>query len=227
MKKINFHVLIVLSVFLVSVFALVPLSAFSAGNFDGSEVLIDAPNNLTPNTTYDFTFTVYNNATAPDGEWIHQVSMTMPSQDYIVDEVYILAPNPLHPDVVDYWETGFNPSNVTITWLVSGVVTETIIGDIREGEQLSFTFRATTDMDTTDGFFWKLHGDKGGVIGGMAWVGDADDDDVVDDDDAMDDDDFFDDDDDNDAADDDDNDGPTMPGDTSSDSSDDSKSCCG
>ena len=223
MKKAMFNQRILVFLVTVTVVLFAPFIVFSAGNFGDSQVKMDSPANIEPNTTYDFSFTVSNNDTEPDGEWIYKVSMTMPIQNYNVDQSNIQVPDPIHPDVIDYWEADFNPNNSTITWQTTTTVTAVFLGDIRETEQLSFTFRATTDNNPTDGFFYRLSGDKGGVTGGMIWLDTQDPDD--DDDDSTNDDDFLDDDD---SDDDDDDSSQTMPGKTSSgDSGDDSKNCCG
>lgn len=159
-----------------------PLMAQTKTDFSDSMLTFDAPDSLEPSVQYQFEFTVYNNATA-ESDWIYKIGLTLPSKDYDVDIDAVAPPNPLHPLANDYWDVGFNPSNATITWEIYGVTTSGPVGDIREGEQLSFSFVATADAKATDGFFWSLFGDQGNVAQGTAVIGSAaDDDDDADDD---------------------------------------------
>lgn len=173
-----------------------PLIAFTLGTFEESDVVFDAPDELLPNTSYRFDFTVYNMASvAKDkrADWIEKVSLTLPTIDYVIDESEMIVPTPLHPETTDYWDVTFNPTNVSITWQIYGVNSDSP-GDIREDEDLMFSFVATTDDSGTDGFFWRLFGDQGDIVDGVSNIGSSDDDDSTDDDAEDDDDDTSDDD---------------------------------
>jgi len=162
--------------------------------FFASTVEFTEPTALTPSEQLLFTFTVTNNAVAGEakGDWINQVDLTMPSQDYVVDEESLTAPDPLHTADVEKWEVSFDPTTVTITWQTLAAATSMNYGDIREGEWLAFEFTATTDAEATDGFDWALYSDEGNIVTGTAWIevpdDDDDDTDVGDDDDDDDDD---------------------------------------
>lgn len=179
------------------------------------------PSDLQPSTQYNFSFMAVNGA-APSyysREWIYQVDLVLPSDDYVLDETNLTAPNPLHPADVQKWEVEFDYNNTMISWMtVAGHVSSGEVGDIRESESLMFEFVATTDSEATDGFFWWLTTDQGTVINGISYIGDGpladddDNDDLTDDDDYSlddddDDDDFNVDDSDEDPADDEDSDG--------------------
>ena len=161
-------------------------------SFEDSYAAPDAPDSMEANTPYDFEFTVYNAATFnPDekGEWIYAVDLTMPSENYSVDETNLAGPSPLHGSVSEGeyqilgWEANFDPTSTTITWQAFGVVTSANYGDIREGEMLSFQFSATTDDVPTDGFHWVLRGDMGTDVEGDFYINELPDDDDDDDDD--------------------------------------------
>jgi len=171
----------------------------SAG-FENSSLHFTSPDNMLAEVTYKFDLTV-NNASmyvegeGKTGEWIYQFDLSMPSKEFQVDESQLTAPDPpLHgsPAEGEYqilrWESNFDSSSATITWQCFGVVTSANYGDIREGEALSFQFVATTDsgdgQEPTDGFPWKLYGDLGSIVEGVAWINDPNqDDDTGDDDD--------------------------------------------
>ncbi len=194
---------------------LAPIAAYTA--FEDSNVEFGTPSMLEPSTEYQFVLTVKNGAEAAKEEredWIHKVTLTMPSFNYVIDEAGLLAPTPKHGDTTDYWDVGFNANNSTITWQIYGTATPWPMGDIREDEDLAFSFTATTDDAATDGFFWSLYGDQGNIVNGTSTIGSTGpDDDDEDDDDAIDDDDSEDDDD-------------SIPGEESDDDDDDD-GCCG
>ena len=158
--------------------------------FFASSVMFTEPAALEPNAELFFQISVTNAAVADTGkgDWINQVDLTMPSQDYVVDEAILTAPDPLHGATgddteIDKWVVSFDPTTVTITWAVMAAVSSANYGDIREGDTLAFEFTATTDADATDGFDWVLYSDEGNIVTGTAYVEDQDDDDDDDDDD--------------------------------------------
>jgi len=154
----------------------------------------DAPEALEPDTTYNFEFTVFNNTvqdTSVDkGEWIKRVDLSMPSENYVVDDTNLDSPDPLHGSAsegeyqIDHWGVEFDADTATITWQAFGVVTSAEYGDIREQELLTFAFTADTDASATDGFAWTLYGDLDTEVTGVAFIGEQtdDDDDTSDDD---------------------------------------------
>jgi hypothetical protein len=143
------------------------------------------PPDIDPETQYQFVFTV-TNAAKPGTEkcdWIQQVDLTMPSADYAVDKID--EPNPLHQET-ENWESYFDANTATITWSSYYVNPRAMmLGDIREGESLSFSFTATTDSQEDGTFIWLLTGDEGNSVAGESWF--DDDDDVIGDDDDDDD----------------------------------------
>ena len=164
--------------------------------FYASTVDFVMPEALDAEAMYEFIFEVTNNAVAEreKADWIKQVDLMMPSQEYVVDENELTAPNPLYGDTddvteIDRWEVSFDSNTSTITWQCFGVVTSAEYGDIREGDTLSFSFVATTDVNedgiATDGFNWILYSDEGNMVSGTSYIGEdsLDDDDNDDDND--------------------------------------------
>ena len=157
------------------------------GTFYDSDIEITNPLALEADSQFEFTINVTNATTLGEekGDWIYQVDLTMASQDYVVSEEDLSAPAPLYGATgddteIDRWEASFDVNTATITWQAFGVVTTVNIGDIREGDFLSFQFVATTDSVPSDGFMWVLYSDEGNVVSGTAYVGeepDIDDDD--------------------------------------------------
>ena len=164
-------------------------------DFFASTLVFDSPTALDPETEYEFQFTVTNNAIADDeekAEWIKAVDLTLPSQEYLLDETDLTAPEPLYPEETERWEVEFDANSSTISWQCFGVVTSVNYGDIREGDFLSFQFIATTDSVPTGtyesevGFNWVLYGDNENVVPGTSYIGEEpvdDDDDTLGDDD--------------------------------------------
>jgi hypothetical protein len=172
-------------------------------DFFNSSLEFDSPTALEADKEYEFIFTVTNTAVEGDekADWINQVDLTMPSQDYAVNEAELDAPDPLYGNTgdefeIDRWEVSFDPNTSTISWQCFGVVTSVNYGDIREGDFLSFQFLATTDsvptgtVESDIGFDWILYSDEGNMVTGTAYIGtegpdddDDDDDDVAGDDD--------------------------------------------
>ena len=210
-KKLLFTAIVLLGLGIIAT----PLIAYTLATFEESDVVFEAPDELLPNTSYRFDFTVTNNAEVAKEEradWIEKVYLQLPTTDYIVNESEMIVPLPLHPETTDYWDIALNPTNVSITWQIFGVNSDSP-GDIREGEELMFSFVAETDAAATDGFFWELHGDQGGVVSGVSTIaGSGDDDDTGDDDTTEDDDDETSDDD--------------FPGEDDEEDSSDSENCC-
>jgi hypothetical protein len=168
-------------------------------DFFNSTLEFDSPTVLEADKEYEFIFTVTNTAVegTEKADWINQVDLTMPSQDYAVNESELTAPDPLYGNTgddfeIDRWEVSFDPNTSTISWQCFGVVTSVNYGDIREGDFLSFQFVATTDsvptgtVDSDVGFDWILYSDEGNMVTGTAFIGaetpggDDDDDDTVD-----------------------------------------------
>ena len=224
-KYIMFFIVLALTVFMSGIaIAQVDDDDDDSDNFYDSTVIITDPTEIVPLTTYIFSITVVHGAPAgsPRMDWIYQVDLSMPSQNYVVDEMSLDAPDPLHPTETDSWEVQFEPSTSTITWQSFSLVTSANNGDIRDGEMLGFQFVATTDDAPSDGFSWSLSGDMGGQVSGIAYIGgDDDDDDDTTDDDTTDDDTTDDDTTDDDTTDDDDDDNILPDDDDFDDRSDD------
>lgn len=137
---------------------------------------------LQPDTAYEFAFEVSN--TAGGDVAIKKVDITLPNTSYVLGDY--AAPDALHPEDVE-WGVEFDEDSGMISWETSGVgaMSSAEIGDIREGEMLSFSFMATTDADASDGFTWTLTGDDNGatMVSGIYTFEGGDDDDVTPDDD--------------------------------------------
>ena len=192
--------------------AFLDTNAFAQETFNDSFIEFTAPPaGLDPDTLYEFEFTVYNMSTYDPlvkGEWIYMVDLTMPSDDYNVDEMSLVAPTPLHgdPGEGEYrilnWEVAFHAPYATITWQCVDAMPHPAfhVGDIREGESLDFGFIATTDAAPSNCFQWVLYSDEGSTLEGSCPnfppADDDDDDSGEDDDDSPDEDDTGDDDDD-------------------------------
>jgi len=134
---------------------------------------------LQDNTTYEFAFDVFNFSGGDVA--IQKFDITLPSPDYILDEVTLSAPEALHPDRI--WIVDYDADHYTVFWesICAGASNSANLGDIREGEILQFQFIATTDSNkaATDGFLWVLTGDDGETVatGLFEFAGDPSDDD--------------------------------------------------
>jgi len=164
--------LVVLCFFAAAVFA---VDDKEDATFEDSYVEFTSPESLEPDTTYLFSFTVFNaeeSVCDPKCEWIYKVSLIMPSTDYDVNVSELDAPDPMHGDIsegqykIERWEAQYNINSSTISWQCFGAVTTANYGDIREGEVLDFEFIVTTDEQATDGFMWTLYDDTGEWDGG-------------------------------------------------------------
>ena len=200
------NLLIIVTVLCVAVLFAGTVAAQDAGltkdTFGDSDVVFTEPDGLEAGASQDFSIEVTNGATENDN-YIYKVDLTMASEDYIVNENNLDAPNPLHANEISKWEVTYDVDDNTISWMAfSGTSSSQsgALGDIRAGESLSFQFTAMVDEVGTDGFDWVIYGDASNVVFGTAYVGQADDDDNEDDDDDEEDDDddnpFFDNDDD-------------------------------
>jgi len=110
---------------------------------------------LKANTQYDFAFDVFNKNGGTIA--IKKVDISLPSKTYKVDGT-VAAPKALHP-TLGTWKADYAEATATITWEFQGMVSSAEVGDIKEGETLTFSFVATTDAAGTDGFAWTLTGD--------------------------------------------------------------------
>jgi hypothetical protein len=153
---------------------------------DDSAIYFTSPpaDTLTADTTFGFGFYAMNAAeqNTPD-KWIYKIEVYLPSADYEVDETSVTAPGVLHGNDPDYptdewlWNYNDDPDGPSIVWMNTSPVTSEQIGDLRAGESLTFTFRATTDAVPTDGFHWALTSAGGDFVTGVSYIGLAPDDD--------------------------------------------------
>lgn len=149
---------------------------------------------LVAGTDYEFAFDVFN--TSGGDVAIKKVDITLPNTNYVMGTY--AAPDAIHSDME--WTVEFDETTGTISWESSGTgaMSSAEIGDIAEGDMLTFSFMATTDDAATDGFAWLLTGDDAGAtfVSGVWYFGGTDDDVTPPDDDTVGDDD----DDDNDSG---------------------------
>jgi len=134
------------------------------------------PVTLKASTKYNFAFEAFNKTGASNA--IYRVDVTLPSPNYAVDSGSLVAPTALHT-AIGSWSVQFVQSTSTITWEFRGMVSSVEVGDIEEGQDLSFPFTATTDAKATDGFPWVLTGDLAGsapVTGTITFAAAVDDD---------------------------------------------------
>ncbi len=185
MKKLSIIVLVMAMVPAMS--SLVFAQDDDYGDFDAAGDFL-YPNALSANETYDFNFLVENTSDTinQSNNWICEVDIFMPSDDYELDEDFIADPDALHSGE---WvgEIDYDADNsAAITWMHSGLnASSSMVCDIHEGEGLEFAFRATTDTGPRDGFEWRALSAGGDWVTGTAYVGaGADDDDDNADDDA-------------------------------------------
>jgi hypothetical protein len=112
-----------------------------------------------PETEYEFAFKVENHGDF--GVAIRKVEIAMPALGYKMVEYS--APEALHEDM--QWYVDYDEATTALTWesmpINAGSSAE--LGDIREGDSLTFSFVAITDEQATDGFIWTLTGDDGGT----------------------------------------------------------------
>ena len=144
------------------------------------------PIDLAPNTEYEFAFDVFNDAGGDVA--VKEVSITLPSTSYTLGDYDMDLPG-LGDEFT--WEGEFDEDTATLNWVAIGPTSSAEMGDIREGEMLTFSFIAMTDTDASDGFSWVLRGDDGGAttLSGVFFFSGEDDDIDGDDDDDDDDDD--------------------------------------
>lgn len=142
---------------------------------------------LENNTEYEFAFEVFN--TNGGDVAIQKVEISLPNTNYALDSSALVAPEALHSGNV--WTVDWVSDSATIAWeSMGGKGSSAEVGDIREGEVLTFTFTATTDSAkaASDGFPWTLTGDdNGATVVSDVWTfagGDGDDDDTSGDDDS-------------------------------------------
>jgi hypothetical protein len=106
---------------------------------------------------YEFAFDVFNDA-GGDVK-IKNVAITLPNTSYAMDDFEA----EMDGVTEDYtWKAVYDEETATITWEAFGATSSVEMGDIAEGEMLTFSFLATTDADATDGFAWTITGDNDG-----------------------------------------------------------------
>ncbi len=147
-----------------------------------AEVEPTSPNAIAPLTEYEFSFVVAN--TSNDSyyqRWIGIVDLFLPSLNYVVDTSRVSEPDGLHDGV---WEFAYSQSfgRQQLTWRNLGMW-RIFYGDIREGEQLEFSFVAMTDDVPSGVFNWRATADSGEIDTGYFVIGEGDDDADDDDDD--------------------------------------------
>jgi hypothetical protein len=137
----------------------------SAADDDASGVFaatfeFTAPEALTADMEYDFSFTVANTTTGDVQRWIYDIEMYLPTINYsLLNADSIPAPTALHDGewtaerVTDETDNGTFEG---IHWQFNGTMTSESYGDIREGDSLDFNFSAKTDADASDGFPWRM-----------------------------------------------------------------------
>ncbi|MCB1153153.1 hypothetical protein KDL45_05845 [bacterium] len=168
----------------------------NGSDFDAA-LEFNAPTALDPDFSYQFTFSVTNNSapSASERNWIYLVEVFMPSLDYKISSG-IFEPESSHGGAWDAMSLEDESGVPGIQWIHTAMTsTSGAIGDIEEGDFLTFSFEATTDSQATDGFEWRLLSDNDdSVVTGTSYIGEGDDDDdddtepVGDDDDDDDDD---------------------------------------
>ena len=139
---------------------------------------------LTGARLYDFEFIVANTTTpGPIQRWINGVDLYMPSDAYAIDAVH--APDALHWGSWAHELLPGDAGDIGIRWSFTSGGSSAAYGDIREGESLEFAFAATTDVEASDGFDYRIVADSGEYISGTACIVagcDEADDDAADDD---------------------------------------------
>jgi len=102
---------------------------------------------LQPSTTYTFGFDVWN--MYGGSEAIKKFSATFPDPDYVLDQSSLIPPVALthEGEETGTWAVTFDSATSTIFCEYTGPSATPEIGNIRETENLTFTFIATTDSD--------------------------------------------------------------------------------
>jgi hypothetical protein len=139
-----------------------------------------SPTALEGNIEYEFEFKV-TNTTTPSSvhQWISIVDLYMPTSDYSINPD-LASPDALHGgqwNATLLTETDSSTA-VGIRWEFTLGVSSMAYGDIREGEDIDFSFRATTDGSGTDGFDFKITADSANFVSGTAYIGEEPDDDT-------------------------------------------------
>ncbi len=176
------------------------------GTFEDSAADFTSPEEIAPNTQYEFVLEVFNAAfpSTDKEDWINEVVLYLP-EGYWVNENEVFGPACLHPGEYcrENWHVQYDAAGNKITWWPGSQEPPDDWGDIREQETQTFRFPATTDYVPIGEFFWLLRGDMGGEVSGSASISvEGADDDFSPDDDAADDDDDVSGDDDDDSDDD-------------------------
>ena len=172
--------------------AMVMVFAFSASamaqdvfHLEGTANGDSPPVTLAPETEYEFAFDVFNDAGGDVA--IKAVAITLPTIAYVIGDFTETFPG-IHDDFE--WEAEYDEDTGTMLWEAFGSASSAEMGDIAEGDMLTFKFFATTDESGSDNFSWMITGDDNGATtaaGVFSFSGEVDDDD--DDDDEDDDDD--------------------------------------
>ena len=178
--------ILAVSMVMVFVFAGAVMAQEDAFHLEGSADG-DYPVDLAPTTEYEFAFEVFNDAGGDVA--IKTVSITLPTTSYVLGDY-----DEMIEGVRDgfQWQGTFDEDTATLEWATFGPGSSAELGDIQEGDMLTFAFFATTDEEATDGFAWVLTGDDNGATtaSGVLWFSgddgpiDGDDDDDDDDDDS-------------------------------------------
>jgi len=188
-----------LTAFLGAVILLLAMGGATAANAQEFEANLNfvSPLTLMPDQVFEFTFRVRNTTTpGATNHWIYSVELFMPSTEYEVFPMEVQNPDSLHGGIWEFDAERNAQDTWGIVWTYTEGGTSAGVGDIHEGEQMDFNFKAQTDSTATDGFHWRMIDGIGDFDSGTAYVGgddDFDDDDA--DDDAGDDDNPFGDDD--------------------------------
>ncbi len=142
--------------------------------FSGTANGTSPPLVLRADSRYQFAFVALNNAPAGNPIAIRKVGITLPNASYGLNATSLDAPTAKHPDRGS-WTVYFDDSTATVTWVFQGAMSSAQVGDIDEGESLTFSLTATTDAAGTDGFAWKLTGDDaaGACSSGTFWFNTA------------------------------------------------------
>jgi hypothetical protein len=127
------------------------------------------PVELQANTKYTFAFEVFN----IDGgtESIKELEIALPSPEYALDGGTLTPPAAIHPQR-GAWSVAYVSEIATIFWVFKGANSAMDLGDIEQGEELTFPFTAFTDPADTDGFVWTLTGDVSTVVSSVWYFGD-------------------------------------------------------
>ena len=141
----------------------------------------DYPVVLAADTEYEFAFDVFNDAGGDVA--IKYVAITLPTTNYQIGDYDEEIEG--STDGFTWAANEFDEDSATISWAAFGPTSSVEMGDIQEGDMLTFTFFATTDTEGTDGFNWVLTGDEADdptmVAGIWSFGGTGDDDDDDDD----------------------------------------------